>query len=318
MIKQLFLVLCAAAPLACAQTVDKVEVIQVQGAGTVTATATVEASAQAVAEHQVMVVAGGPEMRVSVFPGKALKNAPYAADSTSETVQVLADGNRIVNKQSSKMYRDSEGRTRVENSLAPVGPWVPQNGNFSLTIIDDPVSGEHYTLNNKEKIATKMSFPKNESMTKAFTWASSSAGTISKDVMVGGPAVMTFQRHAEGPFKSPAKEFKSESLGKQTIEGVVCDGTRTTVTIAPGQIGNEREIVIVTESWVSPELGMEILRKHTDPRSGETTYKISNLVRGDQPKSLFEVPADYKLDDVGADVIFHKEIRHESQNKKEE
>src|SRR5690242_7456844 len=44
------------------------------------------------------------------FGGKVVKNAPYSAESVTETVQTLADGNRIVNKITSQVYRDSEGR----------------------------------------------------------------------------------------------------------------------------------------------------------------------------------------------------------------
>ena len=42
---------------------------------------------------------------------------------------------------------------------------------------------------------------------------------------------------------------KRESLGKQTMEGVQVEGTRTTRTIAAGEIGNDRPIDIVSERW---------------------------------------------------------------------
>jgi hypothetical protein len=69
-----------------------------------------------------------------------------------------------------------------------------------------------------------------------------------------------------------ANEVK-EQLGKQMIEGVEAEGTRTTVTIPAGEIGNERPIEIVSERWYSPELQLVVMTKHSDPRSGETTYK---------------------------------------------
>jgi hypothetical protein len=43
-------------------------------------------------------------------------------------------------------------------------------------------------------------------------------------------------------------EFKSESLGRQTIEGVSAIGTRTRRTINAGAIGNEQPFEIVSES----------------------------------------------------------------------
>ena len=64
---------------------------------------------------------------------------------------------------------------------------------------------------------------------------------------------------------------KKESLGKQLIEGVEAEGTRSTVTIAAGEIGNERAIEIVSERWYSPELQTVVMTRHSDPRFGETT-----------------------------------------------
>src|SRR5215203_991484 len=51
------------------------------------------------------------------FGGKVVKGAPYSGDAVTETIQTLADGNRIINRITSSVYRDSEGRTRREQSL---------------------------------------------------------------------------------------------------------------------------------------------------------------------------------------------------------
>ena len=49
--------------------------------------------------------------------GETITAAPYTATATTESTQVLADGNRIVNKTSSFVARDSQGRTRRETDL---------------------------------------------------------------------------------------------------------------------------------------------------------------------------------------------------------
>src|SRR5574341_823604 len=56
--------------------------------------------------------------------GKVVKGAPYSATATTETVQTLSDGNQIIRKNESKLYRDSEGRTRIEQSLGTIGKWT--------------------------------------------------------------------------------------------------------------------------------------------------------------------------------------------------
>src|SRR5262249_41922145 len=48
------------------------------------------------------------------FETKVVKGGPYSATAEAETVQTLADGNRIRNKTTTLVYRDSDGRTRRE------------------------------------------------------------------------------------------------------------------------------------------------------------------------------------------------------------
>ena len=87
----------------------------------------------------------------------------------------------------------------------------------------------------------------------------------------------------------------TDDLGTQNIEGVAAKGTKTTVTIPAGEIGNERALVTTTENWFSEELKITVLSKRADPRFGDSSTKAASLRRGDQPAYLFEVPADYKL-----------------------
>lgn len=86
-----------------------------------------------------------------------------------------------------------------------------------------------------------------------------------------------------------------ESLGKQTIEGVEAEGTRSTVTIPAGEIGNELPIKIVSERWYSPELQTVLMTKRSDPRTGENVYRLTNINRSEPARALFEVPADYTV-----------------------
>jgi len=91
---------------------------------------------------------------------------------------------------------------------------------------------------------------------------------------------------------------KQEDLGTRTIEGVSAKGLKTTMTIAAGEVGNERPIEVVTETWYSDEIKGVVLTKHTDPRSGEMTNRLMNVKLGNPSRSLFEPPADYKIEEV--------------------
>ncbi len=91
----------------------------------------------------------------------------------------------------------------------------------------------------------------------------------------------------------------TESLGKQTIEGVEAEGKRITTTMPAGAIGNERPIEMVTETWYSPELQTTIMSKRSDPRTGETTFRLTNIRRAEPEASLFQVPSDYTIKEGG-------------------
>ncbi len=87
----------------------------------------------------------------------------------------------------------------------------------------------------------------------------------------------------------------TEALGKQEMEGVSVDGTRSTSTIETGEIGNDRPLKIVSERWFSSELQTLISSRQTDPRSGENSFKLINVNRAEPAAYLFQVPAAYQM-----------------------
>ena len=258
------------------------------------------------------------------FSGKIVKGAPYSAEAVTESVQTLADGNRIVNKFTSQVYRDGEGRTRREQTLKALGVVGTGEEPLQTIFINDPVTGTTYSLDSRTHTAHK-SMPFNfQIMTKSgkpgegqqFEFKSAQGAGAASNVIVTVPAapgqpgtrvppppgvVEHFDVRTEGAAgfairtrPAPGNEVK-EQLGKQLIEGVEAEGTRTTVTIPAGEIGNERPIEIVSERWYSPELQLVVMTRHSDPRSGETTYKLTNINRTEPAKSLFEVPSGFTI-----------------------
>jgi hypothetical protein len=101
-----------------------------------------------------------------------------------------------------------------------------------------------------------------------------------------------------------------ESLGTQFMEGIVVEGTRTTLTIPAGHIGNELPIQIVSERWFSPDLRVLVMSRQSDPRFGETTYRLTNINRAEPPPSLFEIPADFSIVEPGMkrEMIIERKI----------
>jgi hypothetical protein len=48
------------------------------------------------------------------------------------------------------------------------------------------------------------------------------------------------------------------------------------------------------------------MSKRSDPRMGETVYRLTNVNLGEPPVSLFQVPADYTMKDGSQNVIMKK------------
>ncbi len=328
------------------------------------------------------------------FDSTPVKNAPYSAEAVTEMIQVLGDGNRIVRKTTAAVYRDSEGRTRRDQTLGAIGPFATAGDPPQTVLINDPVAGVNYILDPKNRTARKLMLPplhfgpviapdapdaplplpspgkrlgrapeinklempqqvvvkKVEPVYPATAKAAGAQGLVRVQVMTnqGGevetataldghallqPAAVeavkqwrfkpaessegaakmkstiAFQfvlpANADGPAQVEGTyigaahgESVNESLGKQTIEGVLAEGTRSTFTIPENAIGNERPIKIVNERWFSPDLQTVVMTKRSDPRFGETVYRLTNINRSEPSNTLFEVPADYTLKEM--------------------
>ena len=223
--------------------------------------------------------------------GPPVKDAPYSAQATTEIVQTLSDGNRIVRRTSAVLYRDSRGRTRREVTLEGIAGITVTGAPLRMITISDPESGLTHFIdsNNQLRQSRNARTPPGPGGVAPQVWTgqvSGSSGQSGDTVQTGGSTIQV------GVPPSPnANVEREEALGTRDIEGVSAEGTRTTVTIPAGVIGNERPIDSVTERWFSPALRILVLSRSSDPRFGVTTYRLSNITRAEPPAALFEAPA---------------------------
>jgi hypothetical protein len=221
--------------------------------------------------------------------GETITSAPYTATATTESTQVLGDGNRIVNKTSGLVARDSKGRTRREADLHRIGPL--QLDSPKMVFINDPTAHTQYIFHPGGE-ATKV-------VRSEATWGDGPQIIDLHGTGQTGIKTKMMVRTIGGPGKEADEEtsqqVKHEDLGTQTIEGVSAQGKRDTITIPVGQVGNERAIEIVSETWYSPELHTLVLRKHSDPRAGETVFRLTDIKRNEPDASLFQPPPGTKV-----------------------
>ena len=246
---------------------------------------------------------GGPGIGAVVRTGVSpAKNAPFSAEMVSESIQTLADGNRITHRTNTIIYRDGEGRIRRETSFKSRDASGAYREHKTIQVSDSfgvPI----FILDPQNRTARKFpARPINEI-----------PGVMAfPDVAVGGvsnrAAIVSGNVVGPGQIRSVARfgvngESKNESLGSQMIEGVAAEGTRTTHTIPAGSMGNERPIEITYERWRSKELQLDVLIKSVDPRSGESTQQMTNINPGEPDPALFEIPSDYTVQELTAQSV---------------
>lgn len=207
---------------------------------------------------------------------RVVKGAPYSAQAVTEFTQTLADGNSIHRTNTASIVRDSEGRTRREQTLNSIGSIGASTSALKSTIIHDPVAGVTYMLDPSSHTARMTQVPQRSGQGMQLHAPQGTELQATKRVRVRPNA-------------------KTEDLGTEVMEGLSVQGKRTTRTIPAGEIGNDNPLQIVSESWYSPELQTVVMSKTSDPRSGTTVYKLTNVNRAEPDPALFQVPSDYTV-----------------------
>jgi hypothetical protein len=100
-------------------------------------------------------------------------------------------------------------------------------------------------------------------------------------------------------FESTARLGKgvTTGLGTKEFDGVRAEGKSTVWTIPAGEIGNRDPIRVTSESWYAPELQVTVYSRHSDPRTGESIYRLAGIRRVEPAFALFRAPEGYTVKD---------------------
>lgn len=255
-----------------------------------------------------------------------VKNAPYAAEIVKERQQVLGDGNQIAQRSTARAFRDSAGRTREEA--------LNDKGEVRMVVIKDPVVGLRWVLNPQAKTATKFAMPARragatytapQDGSMHILERTTSADNVERIVMKrvspageNGAATERFTVRLPAPRNvndggdsvfPPMNPLLSSALGDmkwarqatrrelapRDIDGVKAVGHVRSYEIPAGELGNRSAIVVSDETWYAPELQITLSSKHSDPRTGDSLFRIENLKREEPAAALFAPPSDYTV-----------------------
>ena len=123
----------------------------------------------------------------------AVTGAPYSGEEIQERIQILADGTRTTKRQTRKLFRDGQGRERIERGVTVL-----------VIEIDDPVAGFRFMLDTARKVARR------------------------SKLVVAPPN--TVRALTETPAPGPGAKVVTQSLGTRMIEGVSAVGTLDTTS----------------------------------------------------------------------------------------
>jgi hypothetical protein len=218
-------------------------------------------------------------VRTEFGGARAVKGSPYSAQAVTQFTQTLPDGNHIQRTITSSIARDSEGRTRREQNVGSIGALSGSGHAAKSIMIHDPVAKTSTTLDANSKVAQ--------------VHHEMQGANFMRHAQPGSGVQAQPMRHQD------SGNLKTEDLGTQVMEGLSVQGKRVTHTIPAGTVGNDRDIQTVSETWFSQDLQAVVMSKTTDPRSGVSTYQLTNISRAEPDAALFQVPGDYTVNDAG-------------------
>lgn len=257
-----------------------------------------------------------------------VSGSPFSATEERKTVQTLGDGTQIEQADSNLIYRDAQGRTRVEQTwkgkttiviMDPVARFVAQLDPVALTATKSAIPQQsNYGGVSIQEGRVSMGFSPNGGgrggrgtavagggmdMAPATALQAYQDGYRAATASAGGGVGTGGGRSGGGGRAGtmiPAVKPMEEDLGTQNQNGVPAQGTRNTITIPAGQIGNNRDIHVVNERWYSSDLQMLVKSVNSDPRFGTTTYQLTNIIRSVPDSGLFQIPGSYAVNPENA------------------
>jgi len=193
-----------------------------------------------------------------------LKGKPFTATARTTLTEVLPDGTKKTRTVEDHIARDSKGRIFQEQHL----PWTEDvNNPIYYVNIYDPVGKQRVHID-----------PQNHNVI---------IRPIERPIHYDALEYLTLKA------TRPGEHIKNEKLGTREFAGVNAWGRRTLHTFPAGMFGNAQSFESVDECWFEERLGVDVLRRRSDPRSGDQVTELINLIRREPDPAIFQPPPGY-------------------------
>lgn len=204
-------------------------------------------------------------IRMSTLVVPPIPGAPFSATALIENKQSMPDGSTGTTRNVNLIGRDSRGRTHGEMRSR-----VPESFQGMPPLIEVHLFDPQTRLQTVYEPATH----------------------IARRQLRPEPRLPVDQPGVSNP------QVQVEDLGSDAIENIDVKGTRRIVIIPAEANGTGAPLTVVDEYWYSEDLHVNLLLRHSDPRTGEQTVTLSQIVREEPAQEFFEVPQDYKIVDM--------------------
>jgi hypothetical protein len=209
------------------------------------------------------------------------RGMPYSGVRVVHNVVVFPNGERQENGARTKEWRDSEGRTRKDDT------WTSRiNGVVTVCQIDDPVALVRYIwrIETAQKtVVTETHYKMDGVVTEV--WPDPPDHEI--EPQPGRKIVILVPQHQDLD-----TNMSGETLGPEYINGVYATGTRSVTIISPGKGGNgaDHPAHRIDEIWTAPDLNM-VVKMFLDDGLGFTELdELKDIDRSEPDMSVFLPP----------------------------
>jgi hypothetical protein len=227
---------------------------------------------------------GGTRTRVTGIEVLPVTGKPFSGRSTTQWTRTLEDGTVVNTHLFAMVARDSQGRIyRERRSFVPVDS--TEESRLNDIMIFDPVTHTRTECNVAAKHCN----------------------------VTGYHAPTSFTPAPAGSLDNGKRSLARENLGTDVMDGINVVGTRETLTIEAGVVGNSQPLVVTREFWYSPDLQVNLAITRKDPREGTQVVRVGDVSRSEPDPALFKVPSDYIVGNRNA-TISHAPVTPASQN----
>ena len=212
---------------------------------------------------------GGTSVHISGIVVLPIPEKPFSGMDTIVVTYMLQDGNTMSRRVDAKVARDSQGRVYREDHN-----FVPANSHDLSPL---------YEIHLYDPVAKA----------QLFCYARS----YRCDLTDYKPQA-SFEPTPEGSYDHGTRTLTREQLGSDVIEGINVIGTRETMTVGAGAVGNDRPIVSTREYWYSDALQTNLAVTRTDAAGGKQVIHLHDISRTEPDPHLWDIPAGFKVRDL--------------------